>query len=235
MSAPAAPPDAVQPPAAQGSSVVPAALPVAAAIGVFGVIYGATAPAVLGTPMTLASSVLMFSGVAQFAIVGLLETGASVTGVVVAVALLGLRHVPLAAVLRPRLPADRGRRAGLALLLVDETVGLALASPRSVARTVVVAGGLLYGAWVLGTVLGVLGADLVAVASLASVVFVTLFVGLTALTCRGRADVVRAVVTGMVAVVLLLVVPGVGVAGVMAVALIGALVGAGPRGSAVSS
>ena len=194
------------------------ALPVAAAIGVFGVIYGATAPAVLGAPMTLASSVLMFSGVAQFTIVGLLQADGTVVGVVLAVALLGLRHVPLAAVLRPRLPEGRGRRAGLALVLVDETVGLSLASARPVAHTMAVSGVLLYLAWLLGTGIGLLGADLVGVVPVASVVFLTLFVGLAATTCRDRADARRALVAGMGCVALLLVVPGVEVIGVLVVA-----------------
>ncbi|WP_258725616.1 AzlC family ABC transporter permease [Cellulomonas sp. NS3] len=167
-------------------------LPVAAAIGVFGVIYGATAAPLLGTGTTLASSVLLFSGAAQFTMVGLVQAGASPEGVLVAVAALGLRHVPLAAVVLPRLRAGRARRGLLALVLLDETAGLAVARDRPAARTLVVVGLGAYAAWVAGTTAGALGADLLGAEQAAGVVFVILFVGLAALTCRSRADVLRA-------------------------------------------
>ncbi|MBB2923276.1 AzlC family ABC transporter permease [Cellulomonas cellasea] len=180
------------------------ALPVAAAIGVFGVIYGASAAPVLGHGATVASSVLLFSGAAQFTMVALAQAGASPEGVLLAVAALGLRHVPLAAVVLPRLPAGRGRRGLLALVLLDETVGLAVARPRPAARTMVVVGLGAYVAWVAGTAAGVLGADLLGAAEVAGVVFVILFVGLSALTCRSHADARRAagaaVLTGAAAV-----------------------------------
>jgi predicted branched-subunit amino acid permease len=195
------------------------ALPVATAIGVFGVIYGATASSVLGDAMTVASSLLMFSGAAQFTTVALVGAGATSVGVLVAVALLSLRHVPLAAVVLPRLASGRRRRALLALVLLDETAGLAVASSRPAPRTMAVVGAAAYAAWVAGTAAGVLGADLMAVAPLAEVVFVILFIGLAALTCRSRRDAGTALAAAALTVPLLLVAPAAGALGAIAVAV----------------
>lgn len=193
-------------------------LPVAAAIGAFGVIYGATASTVISPGMTVTSSLLLFSGAAQFTMVGLVDAGATPAAILVAVAVLGLRHLPLAAVVLPRLDADRPRRALLALTLLDETAGLAIASQRPAAWTMTVAGAAAYSAWIAGTVAGVLGADLLAAAPLAGVVFVILFVGLSALTCRSAADMGRAVAAAIMTATLLIALPSVGALGAILVA-----------------
>lgn len=195
------------------------AVPVAAAIGVFGVIYGATASTVIGSGMTVTSSVLMFSGAGQFTMIGLVDTGAAPLAVMLGVTVLALRHLPLAAVVLPRLHADRPRRMLLSLVLLDETAGLAVASRRSAARTMAVVGAAAYVSWVTGTVAGVLGADLLAAAPLASVVFVILFIGLSALTCRSIADAGRALAAAVVTGLLLLVLPAAGALGAIVVAV----------------
>ncbi len=195
------------------------AVPVAAAIGVFGVIYGATASTVMSPGMTVTSSLLLFSGAAQFTMVGLVDAGAAPAGVVLAVAVLGLRHLPLAAVVLPRLHVGRPRRALLALGLLDETAGLTIASERPAALTIAVAGAAAYGAWVVGTVAGVLGADLMGLAPLAGVVFVILFIGLSALTCRSAADARRAAAAATITSTVLLALPAAGALGAVVVAL----------------
>jgi predicted branched-subunit amino acid permease len=202
-----------------------AIVPVAVAIGVFGVIYGATAGRVLGPEAAVASSFLVFSGAAQFTMVGLIDSGATTAAVIGAVAVLGLRHLPLGAVLRPRLHVGPGRRAVLAWFLVDETAGLSLATTGDAARMLWVAGCLAYGSWCAGTLIGVAGADLSGVEPLAAAVFPVLFVGLAALTARSWHDSLRAVVAGVLAVALLLVWPGAGALGCMAVAAATCLVG----------
>jgi predicted branched-subunit amino acid permease len=200
------------------SSILVDAAPVVAAIAVFGVIYGATASTVISPGMTVASSLLLFSGAAQFTMVGLVDAGATPAAILLAVTVLGLRHLALAAVVLPRLSVDRPRRALLALTLLDETTGLAVASERSAARTMAVVGAAAYTAWVGGTVAGVLGANLVAAAPLASVVFVILFVGLSALTCRSPADAGRAVAAAAITATLLIILPSVGALGAILVA-----------------
>ncbi len=196
-----------------------AAAPVAAAIGVFGVIYGAAADQVLGPALTVVSSVLIFSGAAQFTMVALLASGSTALAVLAGVAPLALRHLPLGAVVRARLPASRRRRALLAWFLIDESAGLALARSAPVERTLAVTGALSYGAWVAGTAAGVAGASLSGVEALADALFPVLFVGLAALTSSNRSAAVRAIVAGVTSLVLLLVWPAVGVLGPLAVAV----------------
>jgi predicted branched-subunit amino acid permease len=201
------------------SPVAVDALPIVAAIGAFGVIYGATASTVLGPGMTVASSLLMFSGAAQFTMVALVAAGTGPAAVLVAVAVLNLRHIPLAAIVLPRLGTGRLRRGLLALALLDETAGLAVVSERPAARTMAVVGAASYLASVAGTVAGVLGADLLAAAPLAAVVFVILFVGLSAITCRSAADARRAAAAATLTAAVLLTLPSAGVAGALIVAV----------------
>jgi len=200
-------------------------VPVVLAIGVFGVIYGAAASGVIGPMPAIVSSLIVFSGAAQFSLVGLLASGASGLAVLAVVAILALRHLPLGALLRPRLEGGLAARMGRAWFLIDETAGLAIASGGSASSTLLVAGAFSYLAWVVGTVLGVMGADLGNLESLAEVVFPVLFVALAALTARRRPDVVRALVAGAASLLLLAVWPGAGALGCMAVAAAGCVPG----------
>ncbi|HYE91512.1 MAG TPA: AzlC family ABC transporter permease [Terriglobales bacterium] len=191
-------------------------MPAAAAVAVFGTIYGAAARAILGVPLALASSVLIYSGATQFAMVAMLAAGAGVVPLLLTAAVLNLRHLVLGAVLRPRLDASASRRALLAFFLVDETFGFAVATgdraparevPAVTERTVLVAGLMLYAAWLIGTVVGVVGGGLAAVERVAGAVFPVLFIGLAALAARGRSHAVRALVAAGLTVALGLALP----------------------------
>ncbi len=206
------------------ASVLSAAVPVAAAIGVFGVVYGAAAGPVLGPVLAVASSVILFSGAAQFTMVALVAAGATPVAVLGAVTTLALRHFPLGAVLQPLLTVGRARRALIAPFLTDETAGLALASGERAERTVAVSGGMAYCSWVVGTVVGLVGGSLASAEPLAAALFPVLFVGLAALTAVSRSDGVRAVFAGVASVGLLLVWPAAGALGAIAVAVIVSLV-----------
>jgi predicted branched-subunit amino acid permease len=98
---------------------------------------------------------------------------------------------------------------------VDETFGFAIAAgnavePRAVGttteRTLLVAGLTLWVAWLVGTVVGVLGGGLAAVESVAGAIFPVLFIGLAALAVMRPSHVARAiaaaVLTAAVAVLL---------------------------------
>jgi predicted branched-subunit amino acid permease len=121
-------------PRASVRSILATSLPAAAAIGVFGAIYGAAARPVLGVSLTLGSSLCIFSGALQFALVGLLGVGATAPALLLIAGTLNLRHLVLGAVLRPRIGGSRGRRATLAFLLLDETFGFAIAAGDAAAR-----------------------------------------------------------------------------------------------------
>lgn len=193
-----------------GTSVFPAVVPIAGAIGVFGVVFGSAARPLLGTPLTVASSIAVFSGAAQFTMVGLMAGGASPWTVLWAVAVLDLRHLPLGAAIRPRLGPSRAGRAVAAWFVIDETVGLALGRAREVGSVVVRAGGACYAAWVVGTMLGVAGGAAVGLEDLASAVFPVLFIGLASIMARGTDLLVRTGVAAILTLVLLIAWPGLG-------------------------
>jgi predicted branched-subunit amino acid permease len=195
--------------------VVLQSLPAAAAVAVFGSLYGAAARAYLGAPLTLVSSVIVYSGALQFALVALLGAGATLVPLLLTAVVLNLRHLVLGAALRSRFESGPLRRALLAFFLVDETFGFAIAAgnavePRAVGatteRTLLVAGLTLWVAWLVGTVVGVLGGGLAAVESVAGAIFPVLFIGLAALAVTRPSHVARAiaaaVLTAAVAVLL---------------------------------
>lgn len=204
--------------ASPGSSVpthaiVLRALPAAIAIGVFGALYGAAARPLIGPEMTIGASLVIFSGALQFAIVGLLTAGAAAPALLLTAVTLNLRHIVLGAVLRPRMSDSRLRSAGLAWFLLDETFGFAATAatdPRLstreradiTERTLLVAGVVCYASWIVGTVLGVLGAGLPGLEGFASAVFPVLFIGLAALTTRSRSIAARALAAAAVTAVI---------------------------------
>lgn len=169
-------------------------LPAAAAITVFGTLYGAAAQPLIGTPMTIATSMFIFSGALQFALVGLLSAGAGAPALLLTAGTLNLRHLVMGAVLRPRIGGSRVRRAVLSFTLLDETFGFAVAAPEEARadRTLFVSGIACYLAWQIGTIVGVLGAGLSGVERLADAIFPVLFIGLAALAARTGTLVLRA-------------------------------------------
>jgi len=192
---------------ARGGLLV-AAAPLAAAIGVFGMVFGAAASVQMDVALAMGMSLLIFSGTLQFAVLGLLASGAGTAAIVLTAVALNARHVVLGAILRPRVGGSTRRRALLAWFMIDESFGLALVADRRAAPFVLFASGaLFFAAWLAGTALGLLGARLVAVEGLAAALFPVLFVGLSAITARGRAGAVRAATAAMLAVGLALLLP----------------------------
>jgi predicted branched-subunit amino acid permease len=181
--------------------VIGAAAPLALAIGVFGVVFGAASSVELGAGPTIAMSALVFSGVVQFAVIGLLDTGAGLGAILATVLALNARNLVLGAALRPLLATTRMRRAILGWFLVDEAFGLAVASGRDAARVLAISGVLCYAAWQVGTLLGVAGAEVVTLEDFASAIFPVLFVGLAALTARGDDAIVRIAVAAAIVLV----------------------------------
>ena len=171
----------------------------AIAIFVFGVIYGSLAEPLMGTPLTVLSSLLIFSGSVQFTIAALLTAGAGVAAIIAGAAALHLRNVVLGAMLRPRVDRPPGVRGGLAWFLTDEAAGIAVASPTNTSVVLLVAGSMFYVAWQLGTALGVLGASVGELRHAAGAVFPVLFIGLAAATCSSWGNAARAVVAAVAA------------------------------------
>lgn len=185
------------------------AVPIALAIGVFGTIFGAAATSLIGPGLTIASSLIVFSGALQFAMVGLLLAGAPPGALLATAALLNLRHLLLGAALRARISGSVLKRAGLAWFLLDESVALTLAAQEPPAMTLVGSGLLFYVGWVTGTVIGTLGASLPQFSSVAAAIFPVLFVGLASISAD-RGDLkVRALAAAAISAIVVMIWPAV--------------------------
>lgn len=166
-------------------------LPLVPPIAVFGAVFGALAvQAGLTAWLTMLSSLIILSGAAQVAMVGLLASGAA--PVLLATTGLALRHLPMSAALsgligRPPLH----RRVQLAWVLVDETFGLTVNAARDPSVDLVsfksAADLTLYTTWLSSTAVGAfLGADIDTSRLGIEVVFPLVFLGLAAPLLRNR-------------------------------------------------
>ena len=189
-------------------------MPAAAAVAAFGTLYGAAARGILGGPLTLLSSVIVYSGALQFAMVALLGVGTAALPLLLTALVLNLRHLVLGAALRSRFESGPLGRAGIAFFLVDETFGFAIAAGnavepaavgRTTERTLLVAGLTLYVAWLAGTLVGVLGGGLTAVERAAGAIFPVLFIGLAA---TRRSHVIRALAAAVLTALVAWLLPG---------------------------
>ena len=163
------------------------------AVGTFGVAFGVLAvEAGLSAWLTILASVVIVSGAAQFAMVGLLATGAA--PVLVATTGLALRHIPMSAKLAQLIgPQPLRTRLRLAWVLVDETFGLTLRASATGVEDVVAyktaADLMLYSGWVIGTAVGALvGSAIDPEQAGIDVLFPLLFLGLAAPLVRVRRD-----------------------------------------------
>jgi predicted branched-subunit amino acid permease len=188
------------------------AAPAAMAIAVFGVLFGAAARPLIGPELTLLMSLVVFSGATQFSMLALLTAGAGAPALLLTAAILNVRHLVIGAVLRPLLGHSRLRRGLLAWFMLDETFGFTIVATERIGpgpgreaiaeRTLLISGICCYGAWVVGTLLGILGAGVQGLGGVAEALFPVLFVGLAALTARTLNLAVRAVVAaGLTAVI----------------------------------
>lgn len=135
------------------------ALSVGLATGAYGLSLGALAVANgLSVLQACLTSLLLFSGGSQFALVGVLGNGSSVWAAVTASSLLGIRNglygLQLNALLRIRGP----RRFAAAQLTIDESTAVAVAQDEPVARRTGfwLTGIAIYVGWNLTTLLGAL-------------------------------------------------------------------------------
>ncbi len=136
------------------------ALPLAAAIGLFGVSFGvlAASDAGFGGLAAIVMSATTFAGSAQFAVLSVLSAGGNAVAAVLAAVLLNLRYLPIGVSVAPSMRGGPLRRFVVSQLVVDESWALAARrGGRFDIRTLVVAGAVMWMAWVGGTALGVLG------------------------------------------------------------------------------
>jgi 4-azaleucine resistance transporter AzlC len=173
---------------------------------VIGIPYGVIArQAGLSIAETSATSVIVFAGAAQFAMVDLLRSGADAPVIALTALLINLRHLLMAAALRPFMqPVSLPRRLGLAYLLTDEAFAMGIGWFRRGHRDLTyytVFGALLWCCWNSGTLIGAIfgagiqeperfGVDFAITAS---------FVAIVAIGVRHRSDAVVALAAAAVA------------------------------------
>ncbi|SRR5579871_2413455 len=140
-----------------------AAIPLAVAIGGFGVSFGVLArSAHLGWAAPIVMSVTTFAGSAQFAALSILGSGGGATAAAVAALLLNARYAPIGVSVAPEFSGSRWSRLVRAQLLIDESwaLGHRGGGRYDVAR-IMGAGLTCYAAWVGGTAAGVAAGNVV--------------------------------------------------------------------------
>ena len=203
---------------------------VALGIAVYGLVFGSLArQASLSLEQAMTMSLFVYSGSAQFVILPLLQGGAPLVGVVLAVGAMSLRHVVMGLALAPSLRrTPLAQRLLLAYAVNDET--FAVISDRLNRQVVSPAfmGGAAFAAmlgWTVSTWVGFsLGQVLPAPESMGlDFAFTALFIALLAPQLRSRGAFVALIVAALVSVPLTPVV-GLGVAVAIA-GILGALIG----------
>lgn len=182
-----------------------AAVPVAVAVGIFGVSFGVLArSAGLGPVATVLMSATTFAGSAQFAALAVLAQGGSAATALLAVALLNSRYLPIGASIASVLHRNPVRRFLEAQLVVDESWAIAHQADRPLRRRLLGAGATIYGAWVVGTIVGLVGGGLIGNPQRLGLdaAFPALFLALVVAQLRSRRAAGAAVVGGAIALAL---------------------------------
>ena len=174
--------------------------------------FGALAVQAGLTPwLTMLSSLIVFSGAAQVAMVGLLASGP--VPVLLAATGLALRHLPMSAAMSGLIgPAPAHRRLHLAWALLDESFALTVNAARDPTTDLVsfksAADLTLFSTWLLSTAAGAfLGADIDTSRLGIEVVFSLVFLGLAAPLLRNRRQWATAALALVAAIAAVLVLP----------------------------
>jgi 4-azaleucine resistance transporter AzlC len=210
------------------------AVPLAIAVGLFGVSFGVLAASAggMGVLAAIVMSMTTFAGSAQFAAASVLAGGGQPLAAIAAALLLNARYLPIGVSVARFLPGGRLRRFVQAQLVVDESWAIAaVGEGRFDPHRLVGAGLVIWLAWVAGTIIGVLGgAALGDPAALGlDAAFPALFLALLVPQLANRRAVAAALLGAAIALALVPFAPaGVPIIAAAAAALIGLV---GPRRS----
>lgn len=137
-----------------------AALPLAVAVGAFGIPFGLLArSAGFGSLGAVVMSATTFAGSAQFAAASILDSGGAMAAAVGTAILLNARYAPIGVSVAPVLGGPLWKRFLLAQLVVDESWAIANRGGRFDRGLLIGAGAVLYFTWVITTALGAVGAQ----------------------------------------------------------------------------
>jgi predicted branched-subunit amino acid permease len=133
-----------------------AGLPTAVASGLVAISYGILARPVLGAVPTVVSSVVIFAGSAQFAMLAVMSAGGGAAAAVLAGVLLNLRFVPMGLALAPWVRGGHLRRAATGWIMIDASWAMAARDGGRFDVPFMLGASLAnYPAWVGGTLIGV--------------------------------------------------------------------------------
>lgn len=176
---------------------------------VIGVTYGLVArQSGLTVVEASASSVLVFAGASQYAMLELRRGGADGLAIAFAIFLINARHFLMAAAIRPFVAGvPLARRLGLAYILTDEAFAMGIGWFRRGRREIAyyaVFGTLMWLSWNVSTIVGaVFGADLERPERFGIDFAITaVFTAIVAISARHRTDVVVASAAALVAAAL---------------------------------
>ena len=204
-----------------------AAIPMAVAVGLFGVSFGVLAGAVPSTGpwAALAMSAITFAGSAQFAAISVLAAGGPAVSAVVAAILLNLRYLAIGASVAGSMQGSRVRRFLTAQLIVDESWAIsARPGGRFEVPVLIGAGALLWVVWLVTTGIGTIGGSALGDPARYGLdaAFPALFLAIVAPQLRRRPAVAAALLGAGIALVLVpLTPPGVPIIAAALAALIG--------------
>jgi 4-azaleucine resistance transporter AzlC len=202
------------------------AIPLAIAVGAFGVSFGILARAAgFGIWAPLVFSAVTFAGSAQFAVVSVLKSDGGVAAAIAAAVLLNARYVPIGISVAGGFVGNALQRFGEAQLMVDESWAISIGGERFDRRLLVGAGSLIYVAWVAGTALGIVGGGAIGNPNRFGLdaAFPALFLALLAPRLRDRRALLAAVLGGALAAALIPVArPGIPIVAASLACLVGA-------------
>lgn len=185
------------------------ALPVVLGYLPIGFAYGVLAgKAELSAANTILMSIIVFAGSAQFIAVGLFASGAGPAAIILTTFIVNLRHMLMAASLSPFLCKwNRWLQSFFAYEITDETFALHSSAPKVIETCKIETLSLnitCQVSWVLGTILGVVAANLIGDIKPLGLDFAlsAMFIGLLVGQCLDRVRIIAALLGGIIATIL---------------------------------
>ncbi|MBW3657185.1 MAG: AzlC family ABC transporter permease [Actinobacteria bacterium] len=174
----------------------------------FGVLSSAAG---IGVAKTVAMSLLTFTGASQFAVVGVLASGGTVTAAIGSALLLAARNGAYGLALSPTLGGRPARRLLASHLVIDESTAMAVGQhdPAHAEGAFWATGLSVFVFWNLGTVIGALGGQVIGdpAALGLDIAFPAGFLALLVPLLRGRGGRIAAATGAVIAAVALPFVP----------------------------
>jgi 4-azaleucine resistance transporter AzlC len=203
-----------------------AVMPLAIAVGGFGISFGVLAQAAgMGPLAPVVMSLTTFAGSAQLAAVSVLSAGGALTAAIAAAILLNLRYLPIGISVAPEFHGPMWRRLLQAQLIVDESWAIGHVGAGRYDRKLLLGAGLgIYIAWNAGTVIGVIGGEALGDPKELGLdaAFPALFLGLLVTQVRHRTALVASLLGAAIAIALVPLAPaGVPIVAASAATLIG--------------